>query len=161
MEIALEKRQLESWRNSLRKLARVMQDPEIQHMLDNPRVPFNLKKQLLEEKLGDQGQMVLNLACLLVSRGKTHLADRIAADYEDLLNQHYGLQPAEVVTAVPLDNTEKERLVQYLSEITGKKVLASTSIDPGIIGGIVARAGDRLIDGSIRSRLINLKRSLI
>ncbi|MEW6142489.1 MAG: F0F1 ATP synthase subunit delta [Chloroflexota bacterium] len=161
MEIALEKKQLEAWRNGLKKLAQVMQEPEIHPILDNPGVPFNLKKQLLEERLGDQGQMVLNLAWLLTARGKTHLAGQIAADYEYLLNQHYGLQPAEVITAVPLDDAEKERLVKYLSDVTGKKVLVSARVDPGIIGGMVARAGDQLIDGSIRSKLANLKRSLI
>lgn len=160
MEIALEKKQLEAWRNGLRKLAQVMQEPEIQLILDNPGVPFNLKKQLLEERLRDQGQMMLNLAWLLTARRKTHLAGQIASDYEDLLNQHYGLQPAEVITAVPLDDAEKERLVKYLSGITGKKVLVSVRVNPSIIGGIVARAGDQIIDGSILSKLANLKRRL-
>jgi len=161
IEIALEKQQLEAWRNSLKKLAQVTQAPETHAILENPKVPFTLKQQLLKERLGNQDQMVLNLAWLLAARGKTQLAGQIAADYEDLLNQHYGLQPAEVTTAVSLDDAEKERLVKYLSDATGKKVMVSVRVAPGIIGGIVARAGDQLIDGSIRSKLANLKRSLI
>ncbi len=160
MEIALQKRELEAWRARLQALAQVTRDPETQAILENPRVPLSLKKQLLAEKLEGQNQMVLNLAFLLATRGKTLLAPDIAAAYEDLLNHHYGLQPAEVTTAVPLDEAEKEKLVKYLSDVTGKKVLVTTRVDPGIIGGLVARAGDQLIDGSIRSRLAELKRSL-
>jgi F-type H+-transporting ATPase subunit delta len=160
MEIALEKRELEAWRARLQALARVTREPETQAILENPRVPLSLKKQLLVEKLEGQNQMVLNLAFLLATRGKTALAPEIADAYEDLLNQHYGLQPAEVTTAVPLDDAEKEKLVKYLSDVTGKKVLVTTRVDPSIIGGLVARAGDQLIDGSIRSRLAELKRSL-
>jgi len=160
MEIALEKQQLEVWRNSLKKLAEVTQEPEAHAIISNPRIPFTIKQQFLKERLKDQNQMVINLAWLLAARGKTHLAGQIATDYEDLLNHHYGLQPAEVTTAVPLEDAEKVKLVKYLSDVTGKKVLVSARIDPDIIGGIIARAGDQLIDGSIRSRLTNLKRSL-
>ncbi|MCX8126605.1 MAG: F0F1 ATP synthase subunit delta [Dehalococcoidia bacterium] len=160
MEIALEKRQLEFWRNALQKLAQVMQETETHSVLCNPRVPLPLKKQLLEERLQDQGQMVINLAWLLTTRGKTYLAGQIAADYEDMLNRHYGLQPAEVIAAVPLDDATKEKLDKYLSEVAGKKVLISTKIDPAIIGGVVARIGDQLIDGTVRSALDRLKRTL-
>ena len=160
LEIALQRKQLESWRTWLKELARILQEPPVRNLMENPRAAFSLRKQLLEDKLKGQEPMLLNLALLLASRGRTGLAGGIAAAYEDMLNQQYGIQPAEVTAAVPLDEAEKEKLVRYLSGVTGKKVIVSVRVDPAIIGGIVARAGDRLIDGSIRTRLDQLKRSL-
>jgi F-type H+-transporting ATPase subunit delta len=65
-----------------------------------------------------------------------------------------------VVTAVPLAGAERQAVEERLSQITGKKVIVHPEVEPAIVGGLVARVGDRLIDGSTRSKLLALKRTL-
>jgi len=70
-------------------------------------------------------------------------------------------EEAEVITAIPLDNEDKLMLAQRLTEIFGKPIVLKPKVDPSIIGGIIIRIGDKLIDGSIRSKLEALKRELM
>jgi len=78
-----------------------------------------------------------------------------------MADAHQGLEHAEVITAIPIDEEDKEKLAQRLATITGKQIVLAADIDPTIIGGFVARVGDKLIDGSTRARLESLKKRLI
>jgi F-type H+-transporting ATPase subunit delta len=64
---------------------------------------------------------------------------------------------AEVTSAVPLDDAQKERLAQALSKVTGKQVEVLVVVDPYVLGGLTARIGDRVIDGTVRTRLQQLR----
>jgi F-type H+-transporting ATPase subunit delta len=119
-----------------------------------------MKTKLVQEKLGKTEPMVLNLVYLLISKGKLKTANLISEEYDRLLNEHYGIKSAEVTTAIPLDNVEKEKLSQNLETLIGKKVSMQVQVDPDILGGFIARIDDSLIDGSIRSRLEMLKKRL-
>ena len=77
------------------------------------------------------------------------------------LDEYHGIQTAEVVTAVPLDNKDKEKLSDTLGTMIGKKVVLKSGVDPEILGGIVARVGGKLLDGSTRSKLMALKKELV
>ncbi len=160
-EIAQEEKQLEEWRFSLRKIAEVMQDSETVTLLENPKLPFSLKKKLLEERLTGVNPLSLNLACLLVMKGKFKIADSIATEYERLVDAYYGIEQVKVTTAIILDDKSKEELQRNLESLIGKKVKAELCFDPAIIGGITIKIGDKLIDGSIKSRLMTLKKNLI
>ena len=85
-----------------------------------------------------------------------------AADDEDqaLYEEDRGIAHASVRTAVAMSDGEQEALVKRLSDMTGKSILIEAEVDPQIIGGMVVRIGDRLIDGSTRTRLITLRRRL-
>ena len=100
---------------------------------------------------------MLNLARILVHRGRTALAAQIAEAFQELADAARGIAHAEVTTAVPLSEGEAKAVAEKLAEITGKQVVVQTRVDEGIIGGLVARIGDRLIDGSTRSRLAALR----
>jgi len=84
----------------------------------------------------------------------------IADEYQRLLDSHRGIEPAEVTAAIPLNEEDRRRLARQLGSITGKKVTVKVEVDPGVVGGIVARVGGKLLDGSTRSRLLALKRNL-
>ena len=84
----------------------------------------------------------------------------IADEYQRLLDSHRGIEPAEVTTAVPLDDEDRQRLTEQLSTITGKSVMIKAKVDPSVLGGIMARIGGKLLDGSTRSKLAALKREL-
>jgi F-type H+-transporting ATPase subunit delta len=160
-EIALESNKLEEWQSNLGKIAQLVQDTEFMALVENPKLPFELKAKLVQERLGKINPMALNLVYLLIAKGKLKNAGQIADEYERLLNDHYGIKSAEVTTAVALDDTEKERLGHYLEAIVGRKIRINTQIDPDILGGFIARIDDSLIDGSIHNKLEMLKKSLV
>jgi F-type H+-transporting ATPase subunit delta len=159
-EIALESNVLKEWQSDLRKIARLIQDTEFASLIENPKLPFELKAKLAREILGKINPMALNLAYLLIAKGKLKNAGQLADEYERLLNDHYGIKTAEVTTAIALDNTERERLSHHLEAIIGKKVSVNIQVNPDILGGFIARIDDSLIDGSIRNKLEMLKKSL-
>ena len=126
----------------------------------NSRVPLESKRALVEQALAGLDPNVMNLALLLLRRGRTRLAPGIAMAYQEILDKEKGIEHALVVSAVPLSAEELAEVQQKLVEITGGPVVTRTEVDEDIIGGIIVRIGDRLIDGSVRSRLIALKSAL-
>jgi F-type H+-transporting ATPase subunit delta len=159
-EIALESNKLKDWQSNLTKIAKLIQDDEFVGLAENPKIPFDLKTKLVQDGLGKINPMALNLVYLLISKGKLKTAGYISDEYNRLLNEHYGIKSAEVTTAIPLDNVEREKLGQNLESLVGKKVSMNVQVNPEILGGFIARIDDSLIDGSIRNRLEMLKKRL-
>jgi F-type H+-transporting ATPase subunit delta len=85
---------------------------------------------------------------------------QIADEYRKLLDSHRGIEQAEVTTAVPLDEGEIKKLEEDLGALVGKNVVIRPEVDPALMGGITARVGGKLIDGSTRSRLERLKKQI-
>jgi F-type H+-transporting ATPase subunit delta len=159
-EIAMERQELDRWQSDLRKIASLGEDATLVALLENPRLHFNDKARLLSEQLGDINPLALNLVYLLVARGRLSMLGEIADEYQRLLDSYRGIEEAEVTTAIPLDDEDKLRLGERLGAIVGKKVVIKPEVDSSLIGGIVARIGGKLLDGSTRSRLEALKREL-
>jgi len=159
-EIAMERQELDRWQSDLRKIASLGEDAALVALLENPRLHFNDKARLLSEQLGDINPLALNLVYLLVARGRLSMLGEIADEYQRLLDSYRGIEEAEVTTAIPLDDEDKLRLGERLGAIVGKKVVIKPEVDSSLIGGIVARIGGKLLDGSTRSRLEALKREL-
>ena len=98
---------------------------------------------------------------LLVSNGDVELTPAIADSFQRLADEHLGIGRAEVVTAVPLEDAQRDRLRERLANITGlTRIELSERVDSEVMGGIVARVGDRLIDGSARTRLRSMRNAL-
>jgi F-type H+-transporting ATPase subunit delta len=159
--LALEKEELDSWQASLRKIAEITTDEKLVALLENPKLPFEAKKALLAELLGKINPLALNLAYLLVHKDKLGIAGDISRQYDRLLDIHYGVEHVEVITALPLDDEDRERISSRFGEIIGHKVIIDAQVDPSIVGGIKARIGDTLIDGSVKSKLGALRKSLV
>lgn len=159
-DLALEKEQLDRWQSDLEEVARLGQDATIAAYLGNPKVHFEGKARLLAEKLTDIDPLVLNLVYLLLTKGRLGMLADIAAEYQHLLDSHRGIEQAEVTTAVPLDDEAKLELSKRLDDIVGKKIVLKLKVDPGIIGGFVARVTGKLIDGSTRNKLAALKKEM-
>ncbi|GAI55396.1 unnamed protein product, partial [marine sediment metagenome] len=140
-EIALETKELDRWQSDLRKIATLSEDARFIAWLESPKFHFDDKARLLSEQLGDINLLALNLAYLLVTRGRLSMAGDIADEYQRLLDSYRGIEQAEVTTAFPLDDEDKLRLEERLSATVGKKVVLKPEVDSSIIGGIVARIG--------------------
>ena len=160
-QIAQAKNNLDEWKKELRKLADITQDKEVTDLIDHPKVPFNLKAELIKQRLDTSNELVLNLCYLLILKGRLKNADQISDQYDNLLDAQLGIKHAVVTTAVAVDETEKNKITSQLEKITGKKVTVKLQVNPNIIGGMVARIEDTLIDGSVRNRLDLLRRDLV
>jgi len=136
-ELALERQELDNWQAGLDKIADLAKDSKLMALLENPRLPFAAKKTILQEQLGDVIPLALNLSCLLVSRGRLNLANNIFQEYQRLLDAHRGIEHAEVVTALPLGDEDRQMVSRRLGHM-----------------------GDLLVDDSIRYRLDLLKKTL-
>ena len=145
----------------MRKIADLATDEKLVALLENPKLSFETKKAILAEFLGTINPLALNLACLLVHKGKLGVAGDISQQYDRLLDIHYGIEHVEVVTALPLDDDDKARIAGRFEKIIGHKVVIDGQIDPSIVGGIKARFGDTLIDGSVKSKLGALRKDLV
>ena len=159
-QIALERGELEKWRSDLKLMAFAFSDPDLISILEDPKVHFEEKAGIIRGCLPEASELALNLACLLITRRRTRILAQIANEYERLGDAHQGREHAEVTTATPIDNDTEKSIAEHLAEITGKRIMLSTKVDPEIIGGFVARVGDRLIDGSVRNKLEALRESL-
>lgn len=161
--MALERHEFNVWQSDLRLVASICRDEALFALLDNRDVPFEEKAKVLSERLGEINPMALKLVSMLVAKGRLALIEDISDEYQELLDNYRGVegaQVAEVTTAVPLDDEEKLRLAKRITDMVGKPVVLRSEVDPGVIGGIIIRVGDKLIDGSIRSKLEALKKEL-
>ncbi len=159
-ELARENGKLEEWRSELTEIAKLATDPEIVAFAENTKIPLHSKLELLRERLTGISQLPLNLAYFLIARGRFRELEQVVQAYGRLLDEQYGIKHAEVVTAIPLSETERENIKKYLESVTGGEVVLNLKVDPNIIGGFIARVDSSLIDGSIRTRLQALKKTL-
>ncbi len=160
-EIALEAGELERWQSDLEKIVQVVSDVDFKAFLENPKIHLDEKEKLLSGQVKGVNPLALNLVLLLVNRSRLDIIGEIADEYQRLWNRHRGIELAEVTTAVPLDKEDEQKLARHLGRIVGKKVEIKADINPGVIGGFIARIGDRLLDGSTRSQLAALKKALV
>jgi F-type H+-transporting ATPase subunit delta len=158
--IARERNELDRWQSDLRKIATLGEDAPFMALMENPKIHFEAKARLLTERLGEINPLALNLVYLLVARGRLHLVDDIADEYQRLLDSYRGIERAEVTTAIGLDDEDRRRLEERLGAVVGKKVVLKPRVDPSVLGGIVARVGGKLLDGSTRSKLEALKKAM-
>lgn len=159
-QIALETGQLDRWQSDLEAMAGVLQDAEVVAFLENPRISHERKTELLRVALRGVAPAALNLARLLAAKNRLRMVPNLTTEYRRLVHIQKGIVQVDVVAAVPLTEPEKERIGRGVAAITGKTVMLDLKIDPEIIGGLVVRMEDKLMDGSVRTRLRDLRRSL-
>ncbi len=161
-QIANENDELESWLDDLTVLSAALQDAELSAFLDAPQLSPSQKISVLQGTLSDTvGPLALNLVSLLASRNLAGLMPGIVEQYQRLLDEHNGIERAEVVSAVPLDDAQRASVEELLKEMVGTEIRLTSRVDTQIIGGMVARVGDHVIDGSTATRLELMRRELI
>lgn len=159
-QIALEGKQLERWQSDLETIAGTLKSPEITAMLESPKLRLEEKRRVLEAILPGITPAAMNLAYFLVAKNRLRILPDLLAEFRRLLNAYHGREVAEVVTAVPISDEDRDRIKKRLAALVGKELVLTLKVNPEIEGGLVARVGDKLVDGSIRTRLQDLRRSL-
>jgi F-type H+-transporting ATPase subunit delta len=155
--------QLEAARSSLRDFAATWENVrELRSVFENPSVSAETRRNVLRDIAQQSGMNpIVRDTLLLVSdrRRLPHLPEIVDA-FEALAEKRAGHVRAEVVTATELSKEYFDGLQRTLEQATGKQVVLTTRVDPSIIGGVVARVGDRVYDGSIQYRLNELRDEL-
>ena len=160
-ELADKAGNLTDWQRGLERIAEFMSDPEVARMLENTRVPQESKHRLIAAGLADLPALPLNLARLLVRKGRTALARPIADAFSQMVEEREGVARVRAVTAVPLTDAEAQALAERLQSQMGRRVILETHVDPRLLGGLRLQVGDKLIDASTRARLEGLRDALV
>ena len=136
---------------------------ELREVFVNPSVDAEVRKKIivaLSEKLGLH-TFVVNTLKLLADRQRIEHLPEVIAAYLEIANAAEGRVVAEVITAKPMPASYYAKLEKVLEEATGSKVTIERSEDPSLIGGVVTRVGDLVFDGSLRTRLNELKETML
>jgi len=159
-QIALESKELERWQSDLEKMVDALKDHQVTAALENPRLRLEEKEKILETILSGITPRAMNLAYFLVAKHRLRILPDLLAEFRRLLNAYYGREMVEVVTAIPISDEERDEIKEKLAALVDKELVLSVKVDPNVMGGLTARVGDKLVDGSVRTRLQDLRRSL-
>lgn len=135
---------------------------ELRETLTNPVFPRDERKKIVAAILerGGASQNTKNLLALLVDRERINYLPDISRELSAMIAQQEQRVTAEVVSAAPLSAEQEQRLQAVLSKLSGKTVKLETSVDPALIGGVVAKVGDSVYDGSLKTQLKELGRQM-
>lgn len=163
LEIGKEDGKTELYGKELKAVAQLFaSSAELESVLVRPGFDFDSRKRVLVAILDKLGvsPMVANFFRLLMDRGRISAARDIAEMYGLLLDEVNGITRAEIRTASALQEEEVKRLTQSLKSVAGREVALEIIEDPSLIGGVVAKIGDLVLDGSVKTQLESLKESL-
>jgi F-type H+-transporting ATPase subunit delta len=157
-----ERDSLDAWQSDLALLASLAEQSQVATYLNNPSVTPDKKLATLDSAMGASVQPeTRNLAKLLIERNRAEIIPEIRDLFEAQVREDRGIIIAEVTSAERLNEAEQELVREKLHGLTGKTVQLATHVDPEIIGGIIIRVGDQVIDGSVRNKLEKLRSRLI
>ncbi|MDT8452766.1 MAG: F0F1 ATP synthase subunit delta [Gammaproteobacteria bacterium] len=158
---ATETSSVDSWGQALALMTAVANDAQMQALLDSPQLGHEQKAELmlkvLADKLTPQQQ---NLVKLIAENDRLKILPEIAEQYEAFRAEAEGKIDAEVISAFPLSKEQEATIVAMLKEKLHREVSISSTIDASLIGGVVIKAGDTIIDGSMKSQLKSLALAL-
>jgi F-type H+-transporting ATPase subunit delta len=127
---------------------------ELRDALTDPALPAENKKAVIRDLLGERANPhAVNVLGFLIDQGRAREIGRIVEELAALAAERRAHVVAEVRSAVGLDEGQRKRLAGALSAATGRQVEVKVVIDPTLVGGVVAKVGDEVFDGSVRSRL--------
>ena len=150
---------IETWRRELEQAA-AMTDGQLMDVLANPALPLDQRLDAANRVLAGLGQPVRNIVFLLIRRRRIEQLPRVVAEFIRLDDRRQGIVHATATSAAPLTDLEVRALTARLEQMTGGTIALETEVDTALLGGLIVRVGDRLIDGSVRGRLERLRNQL-
>ncbi len=161
-DLASRQHTLDRTLDDVQGIAQVFSHRKIAFLLREPKVLAQRKERAIREAI--QSKVLptsLNLALLLIQRDLVDYTSNIAKELEQMVRDYRNEAVAEVTTATPMDSVQSSTVQRALAQRTGKTIIVHPHIDPNILGGVIARVGDQLIDGSVRYRLSVLQQQLL
>lgn len=164
-KLAHERQALAAWSDMLELAAHVAADPDMRKLFDNPRITPDQLGALFVDiltgagdgRLDDDGR---NLIRLLAERRRLAVLPEIFGLFQQLKHDAEGAIKAQLITAFPATDAQQQAIAEALKKRFGREVQLEFIIDPTLMGGAVVRAGDLVIDGSVRGKLTRLGTAL-
>lgn len=140
----------------------VKSSEELAAVLSNPAFPRDDREKIVRSILQRIGasQTVVNFARLLLDRERMSAIPDISRELDAMINDKSGRVTAQVTSAIALTPAQKSQLTATLEKLSGKKIQLDTREDPEILGGVVAKVGDLVYDGSLKTQLQRLRHNL-
>ena len=160
-ELASESGKLTEWSETLQFMAAVASNEDARRLLDNPKLTKEAAGEILIKLCGEQiDDQAQNLAKLLAENSRISVLPEISALYEELKADAEGSADVQVTSAFEMSDAEQAKLADALKAKLGRDVNLTVEIDESIMGGVIIRAGDMVIDGSIQGRLQSMTHAL-
>jgi len=161
-DIAMQQNKLDQLEKELLAVKKVVADSrELQKVLYHPQVTPEEKKKVVKGIFKDKiSKITANFLNLLIDHRREIYLEDIVSFFVNLSNRARNLVEVYAISAIELNNEEKKKLQDVMVKIARKKVQTYYAVDPNLLGGVVVRIGDRVIDGSIRTKLVNLREYL-
>ncbi len=157
VSLARETSSFEAWDEALGRLALAFENPQAKSILLNPGVPSSEKRRTMDDIVGDTFPAAINLVQVLIAHRRVKEIPAIYQHFTEAWLAEQGVAVAYVTTAEPVSPEDERTIRTQLAKLTGKQIELRLLVDPDIIGGIVARVGDSLFDGSVRTKLRALR----
>jgi len=163
LELARRAEDPAGWGKLMRDVANgVLQDTTLQHFLESPKISEAQKNEVFFQALGDRvPRHFLRFLQTLVRKRRQMLIPEISSEYDKLLDVHEGRVHANVTVAREMNSADESRIAEQLSRVIGKTVVPHMNVNPAILGGVVVKIGDTVMDGSVRRRLGRLKNQIL
>ena len=139
----------------------IEESPELAAVLRNPQLESSAKANILGDLAGDEEPLFKNFLLLVAEKGRAGEIQDIAREFERLMAREERRLTVELTTARELTDDEATAIVAQIEKAAGRKVEATRTVDPDLVGGIVLQAGSYRVDASIRGRLERLRQELI
>jgi ATP synthase F1 delta subunit len=160
-EVAKEQSKLDDVRSQLGEFADAMNDSrELQLFFFSPYFSTQEKQDGLDRAVSGAEEIVVNFLKLLIENHRMPVIFRVRRGYDELWEHENRLLPVQVTSAVELDKATVKQIGDRIAEQTGQKVDLSATVEPEILGGIVVRVGNTVLDASIRNRLEQLRKQV-
>ena len=135
-------------------------NPKYKNLLDTPAVSKDEKLALIDSAFSCVDAYVVNLVKILCEKHSAHLFPKVAQSFFELYDEARGIERVEAITAVPMNDGQLEAMKNKLEAITKRTVIINNKVDKAILGGVVLRYSGVQLDGSIKTRLEDFKKSL-
>jgi F-type H+-transporting ATPase subunit delta len=159
-ELAQQEGRVEHWTHSLTRLRELLSDPKVAAVLSNPTIAASQRMELVADSPHVVDPEATNLAKLLIESNRVRDIGAIVDEYERLADDAAGRVRALVTTAIELEPHDRDRIAGELSKRLKKEVKLKVAVDPRILGGLKLQYGDHVIDGTVATKLQQLRRRL-
>jgi len=155
-------RTVEEFGAAMELLAGTVAEPRVREFLSSPRIPAAERKEALRGALeGRVPDLFLRFVMLVVDKRRQRLLGEIAHEYRALVDEQSGRVRVQVTVSHPPDQALRDEVANALAARLGKSVVAAFTVDPDLLGGMVIRYGDEILDGSVRTGAENLRRRMV
>ena len=163
LQIAQENDSVDAYQKDLELVVdTIAQDAELNAVWIGKEYGNETKIQVMKSIFGDKvSANVVNLLCVVVNKGRESSLADILAMYKVFADEARNIAYAEVISAFALTEAQEAALVKKLSEVTGKDMKLSVTVDPSVVGGLCVKYGDKVYDGTVAARLNGLKNNLL